>query len=138
MPASLANSSGIFLGGSAHLDLVRPGVALYGGNPTPGKPNPMKPVVELKVRIVQLRDVEVGETVGYDATWTARTTSRASRSCSIGYADGYLPRPRGGKSMTNVPARHGWICGGKPCPFVGRVSMDLIALDVHGCCRPAA
>src|SRR6185369_6394319 len=66
---SLANSSGIFLGLGARHDLVRPGVALYGANPTPGRPNPMQGVVALQGRIVQLRDVEQGATVGYSATW---------------------------------------------------------------------
>ena len=69
---SLANSSGIFLGRDAHHDLVRPGVALYGANPTPGKPNPMRTVVTLEGRVVQLREVEQGATVGYSATWTAQ------------------------------------------------------------------
>ena len=67
IPSSLANSSGIFLGSPAHCDMVRPGVALYGVNPTPGKSNPMRPVVELQARIVQVRSVPRGETVGYDA-----------------------------------------------------------------------
>src|SRR5206468_3479014 len=72
IPGSLANSSGIFLGPEAHHDLVRPGVALYGANPTPGKPNPMQPAVTLEGRIVQLRSIEQGATVGYSATWTAK------------------------------------------------------------------
>ncbi len=76
---SLANSSGIFLGSDAHHDLVRPGVALYGANPTPGKPNPMQSVVTLQGRIVQLRSVEQGATVGYSATWTAK---RADPPCN--------------------------------------------------------
>src|SRR6185295_19384367 len=84
---SLANSSGIFLGSAAHHDLVRPGVALYGANPTPGKPNPMQSVVALDGRVVQLRDVEQGATVGYSATWTAKRPTRLA-VISIGYADG--------------------------------------------------
>ena len=71
MPSSLANSAGIFLGGTAHCDLVRPGIALFGGNPTPGKTNPMRPVVELKGRITQVRNIKKGDTVGYGASWTA-------------------------------------------------------------------
>ncbi len=125
VPASIANSSGIFLGGSAHLDLVRPGAALYGVNPTPGKPNPMKPVVDLKVRIVKLRDVAFGETVGYDATWTARRPSRLA-IVTMGYADGFF-RAQGGSDQKSGGTL---IVSGKPCPIVGRVSMDLIALDV--------
>ena len=86
---SLANSSGIFLGRDAHHDLVRPGVALYGANPTPGKPNPMRPVVTLEGRVVQLREVEQGATVGYSATWTAKRPTRLA-VVSVGYADGFL------------------------------------------------
>lgn len=125
VPASIANSSGIFLGGSAHLDLVRPGAALYGINPTPGKPNPMKPVVELKVRIVKLRDIAFGDTVGYDATWTARRPSRIAIA-TMGYADGFF-RSQGGSDQKSGGTL---IVSGKPCPIVGRISMDLIALDV--------
>src|SRR5439155_278962 len=69
--SSLANSSGIFLGGAAYCDLVRPGVAIYGVNPTPGKKNPMRPVVDLKGRIIQVRPVTKGDTVGYGAAFTA-------------------------------------------------------------------
>src|SRR3954447_27036986 len=86
---SLANSSGIFLGTAAHHDLVRPGVALYGANPTPGRPNPMQSVVTLQGRIVQLREVEQGATVGYSATWTAKRATRLA-VISVGYADGFL------------------------------------------------
>ena len=68
LASSLANSSGIFLGGTVYCDLVRPGVALYGVNPTPGRKNPMRPVVELKGRIIQVRTIGKGETVGYGAT----------------------------------------------------------------------
>ena len=71
VPASLANSSGIFLPQGPHYELVRPGYALYGGNPTPGFFNPMRPVVRLEARIIQLRTVEAGETAGYNGTWMA-------------------------------------------------------------------
>jgi alanine racemase len=125
VPASIANSSGIFLGSPAHLDLVRPGVALYGVNPTPGKPNPMKPVVDLKIRIARLRDIAFGETVGYDATWTARRPSRIAVA-TMGYADGF-PRAQSGSDQK---AGGTLIVNGKPCPIVGRISMDLIALDI--------
>src|SRR5258706_13036119 len=74
--SSLANSSGIFLGGTMYCDLVRPGVALFGGNPTPGKKNPMLPAIELKGRIIQGRPVKKGESVGYGATFTAARPSR--------------------------------------------------------------
>src|SRR5947209_6353117 len=89
IPGSLANSSGIFLGPEAHHDLVRPGVALYGANPIPGRSNPMQPVVSLAGRIVQLRSLEQGATVGYSATWTAKRPTRLA-IVSVGYADGFL------------------------------------------------
>ena len=92
--ASMANSAGIYLGAPAHFDLVRPGIALYGGNPMPGEANRMKPVIEFKARIVQVRDVERGVSVGYNATWTAKRATKLAIA-SAGYADGY-PRPIGG------------------------------------------
>jgi alanine racemase len=126
IPASLANSSGTFLETAAHFDLVRPGVALYGSNPTT-RDNPMRPVVELKARLLQARLVPQGVSVGYGATWTARRTSRIA-IVSIGYADGYS-RPIGGSD-----ARPGGeaVVQGVRCPIVGRVSMDLIAVDITG------
>ena len=125
VPASIANSSGIFVNSDTHLDLVRPGVALYGVNPTPAKPNPMKPVVKLKVRIAQVRDVAFGETVGYDATWTARRPSRIA-VVTMGYADGFF------RSASGDDQRPGGTLyvAGHSCPIVGRISMDLTALDV--------
>jgi len=122
---SLANSSGIFLGPQAHHDLVRPGVALYGANPTPGKPNPMQPAVTLEGRIVQLRSIEQGATVGYSATWTAKRATRLA-IVSIGYADGFL---RGASASDGRPGAEA-IVAGRRCPLAGRVSMDLIAIDV--------
>jgi alanine racemase len=122
---SLANSSGIFLGSEAHHDLVRPGVALYGANPTPGKPNPMQPVVTLQGRIVQLRAVEQGATVGYSATWTAKRPTRLA-IVSVGYADGFLRAASASDARPGAEA----IVAGQRCPLAGRVSMDLIAIDV--------
>src|ERR1700726_3616495 len=89
VPASLANSSGVFLGGPFQFDMVRPGAALYGINPTPEADNPMQPVVELKARIVQLRNIEKGDSVGYGGTWTPRRPTRLA-IVSAGYADGYF------------------------------------------------
>ncbi len=76
VPASLSNSSGVFLGAAFQFDLMRPGAALYGVNPTPEADNPMQPVVELKARIVQIRTIERGDSVGYGGTWTARRPTR--------------------------------------------------------------
>src|SRR5262249_27634736 len=89
VPASLSNSSAIYLGPQFQFDMVRPAAALYGINPTPEADNPMKPVVELKARIVQVRNVERGETVGYGGTWTARRPTKLA-IISTGYADGYF------------------------------------------------
>jgi alanine racemase len=125
VPASLVNSSGIFLSDSAHFDLARPGAALYGVNPTPGRPNPMQGVVELTGRILQLRAIPRDETVGYDATWTARRNSRIA-VVALGYADGLL---RAGSGTDDRPGG-GAIVAGKRCPIVGRISMDLICIDV--------
>ena len=122
---SLANSSGIFLGSAAHHDLVRPGVALYGANPTPGRPNPMRTVVTLHGRIVQTRDVAQFATVGYSATWTARRATRLA-IVSIGYADGFLRAASASDARPGAEA----IVAGQRCPLAGRVSMDLIAVDV--------
>ena len=124
--SSLANSSGIFLGGgTVHCDLVRPGIALYGGNPTPGQSNPMRPVVEWKGRIAQVREVKRGDTVGYGATFTAQRASRLA-IVTVGYADGFL---RSGAGDRNKPPAQ-VIVAGKRCPLAGRVSMDLISIDV--------
>jgi alanine racemase len=125
IPSSLANSSGIFLGNPAHCDMVRPGVALYGANPCPGKSNPMRPVVELQVHILQIRNVGKGETVGYDAAWTARHATRIA-VVAAGYADGLM---RSASGTDEVPGAEA-IVAGKRCRVVGRISMDLTAIDI--------
>ena len=125
IPSSLANSSGIFLGAAAHCDMVRPGVALYGVNPTPGQNNPMQPVIELQARIVQVRTVPRGETVGYDAAWTAKRATRIA-VVAVGYADGYL---RAASASDKAPGADA-IVAGERCPLAGRVSMDLLAIDI--------
>jgi len=125
IPSSLANSSGVFLGNPAHCDMVRPGVALYGVNPTPGRGNPMRPVIELQARIVQTRMIARGETVGYDAAWTAKRATRLA-IVALGYADGY---PRAGSASDLAPGAEAIIAGTR-CPIAGRVSMDLAAIDV--------
>jgi alanine racemase len=123
--ASLVNSAGIFNVGDGHFDLARPGAALYGINPTPGEPNPMRPVVELKGRILQIRRVEREETVGYGAAWTARRTTRIA-VVALGYADGLL---RAGSGTDEKPGGAAMIAGER-CPIVGRISMDLMCVDV--------
>jgi alanine racemase len=123
--SSLANSSGIFLDSSTYCDLVRPGIALFGGNPTPGRPNPMRPVVDLKVRVLQVRQVLRGATVGYGATWTAKRDSRVA-VIAAGYADGVMRSPN--PSDANV--KREVIIAGARCPMIGRISMDLMAVDV--------
>jgi alanine racemase len=125
IPSSLANSSGIFLGAAAHCDMVRPGVALYGVNPTPGQSNPMRPVIELQARVAQVRTVPRGETVGYDAAWTAKRTTRIA-VVAVGYADGYL---RAASASDEAPGAAA-IVAGQRCPLAGRVSMDLLAIDI--------
>jgi alanine racemase len=125
VPGSLANSSGIFLGPDAHHDMVRPGVALYGGNPTPLHLNPMRPVVTLAGRIVQTRIVPQGESVGYTAGWTARRESRVA-VVSVGYADGVM---RAASARDGKPGAEA-IVAGRRCPFAGMISMDLLAIDI--------
>lgn len=125
IPGSLANSSGIFLGPDAHHDLVRAGGALFGANPTPPHLNPMRAVVRLEGRIIQVRDVSAGETVGYGATWTALRPSRIA-VLGIGYADGLLRASGGSDTRPGAEA----IVAGHYCPLAGRVSMDLLAIDV--------
>jgi len=125
IPASFANSSGIYLGDAALYDLARPGAALYGVNPTPGRPNPMHSVIELVGRILQVRSVAEGQTVGYGATWTAKRASRLA-VVALGYADGVPRAASGGDSGAGGIA----LVGGKRCPIVGRISMDLACIDI--------
>jgi alanine racemase len=125
VPASLANSSGIYIGDTAHFDLARPGAALYGINPTPGQTNPMRNVVELTGRILQVRKVAQGETVGYSAAWTARRASRIA-VVALGYADGLLRAGSGVDRKGGSTA----IVAEKSCPVVGYVSMDLACVDI--------
>lgn len=125
VPAALANSSGIFLGAPFQFDLVRPGAALYGVNPTPEADNPMQPVVDLKARIVQVRTIERGESVGYGGTWTARRPTKLA-IIAVGYADGYFRAASSNDGTRGAEV----IVAGKRCPVAGRVSMDLIAIDI--------
>ena len=125
--ASLANSAGILLGRSYTYDLVRPGIALYGGHPRRHGKNPFEPVVHLKGRILQVRNVAPGETVGYGATRTLHETARVA-VVSVGYADGFF------RSLSTKDGETGLVVylGAHTAPVLGRVSMDLITIDVTG------
>ena len=125
-PRSIANSSGLFLGDDYAADLARPGAALYGINPTPGRPNPMHVPVRLHARILQIRDIEAGEGVGYNAIWRAPRRSRIA-ALGIGYADGWRRR-LSGHALVAWPTAADF--DGPPVPLVGRVSMDLTTCDV--------
>ncbi len=120
VPVSLANSSGIFLGEDFASDLARPGAALYGINPTPGRPNPMRQAVRLDGRVLQVREIEAGATVGYNGIWTATRPSRIA-TVAVGYADGYL------RGLSNRGTAR---FAGRPIPMAGRVSMDLTTFDI--------
>ena len=123
LPASLAASSGIFLGDAYHFDLVRPGYALYGGNPNPSLPNPMHPVVTMLGGLVQDRWIAPDTAVGYSARFVATQKTRIA-TLSVGYADGFHRRA-GGFTSAVLPARPDISL-----PVVGRISMDCMALDV--------
>jgi alanine racemase len=119
-PMSLANSSGVFLGPDYHFDLLRPGAALYGINPLPGRDNPMLPVVTLLSRILQVRRIDAFQTVGYGAAWRAARPSRIA-TIALGYADGYF--------RTLINRTHVHLAGHR-VPVIGRISMDLVTIDV--------
>jgi alanine racemase len=116
---SLAATGGILLGPRFHHDLTRPGVGLYGGQPVAGA----RPVVTLALPVIQVRAVAPGEIVGYGAAWTASAPARIA-TVAAGYADGLLRAIGGGRVAL--------YAGDAACPLVGRVSMDLITVDVSG------
>lgn len=124
-PASLAASDGLMLGAPYHFDLVRPGYALYGGQAFQGGATPVHPVVTAEARILQIRDVAPGQAVGYSATFKATRLSRIA-TISAGYADGYF------RAASAPSGASGGVVGigGRLAPIVGRVSMDLITIDV--------
>lgn len=126
-PLSAANSAGIFNGADYHFDLVRPGIALYGGNPIPANTNPLTPVIGLKAGILQVRDVGSGDSVGYGAAVTYDRPARIA-ILAAGYADGLFRNLGTGGPAPGYGAR----IGDHIAPVVGRVSMDLIAVDVTG------
>lgn len=118
--ASLANSSGIFLGADYHFELVRPGAALYGVAPVAGEANPLRSVIRLQGKVIQTRSIEAGSAVGYGHTWTAPRRARIA-TVAVGYADGYL------RGLSNRGCLH---FEGVRLPLVGNVSMDTITVDV--------
>ncbi|MFN8702237.1 MAG: alanine racemase [Rhodospirillales bacterium] len=120
--ASFANSSGVFLGAGYWFDQIRPGCAVYGINPTPAQQNPMACVATLQARILQVREIDRPQTVGYGATWQASRPTRVA-TIACGYADGWL-RSLSGRGQASLR--------GQTVPFIGRVSMDLVTLDVSG------
>jgi alanine racemase len=121
-PTSIANSSGIFLGAAWGSDLARAGAALYGINPTPGRPNPMQLPLRLTARVLSVRALQPGESVGYNATWRA-TRPSCIAAVGVGYADGWH-RALSGRGRA--------FFDGTPVPLVGRVSMDVTTFDVTG------
>ena len=118
--ASFSNSAGTFIGGDFAMDLCRTGVSLYGGNPFATQASPVKPVVRLDGRILQVREVNIPESVGYGATWQANAPRRVA-TIGVGYADGYF-RCLGDQARG--------VIGDVSVPLIGRVSMDLLAVDV--------
>jgi len=117
---SLANSSGIFRDAIYHYDMVRPGYALYGGNPTPETINPMQNVVSLEARILQIRDCKKGDTIGYGASHIFKENTHTA-TVALGYDDGFF-------RATNKNAK--LYYKSQPCPVIGRVSMDAVTIDI--------
>jgi alanine racemase len=125
VPASLANSAATMSGRDNHFQMVRPGIALYGGRAVAGRRNPMSRVVTLEAPIMQVKDVKTGESVGYGATQTVTRDSKLA-IVAMGYADGFC---RSLSSSNNRPGSKVAIAG-HYCPVVGRVSMDMIGVDI--------
>jgi len=132
--SSLVNSAGVLLGGDYRFDLVRPGIAIYGGTPVPGIKNPMRTVVTAEARIAQMRYLKAGETVSYGATATLARDSIVA-VVAAGYGDGY-PRSGSGAGValraSSAPGAHGFVAGRK-VPVLGRITMDLTMFDVTDC-----
>jgi len=125
-PKSFCNSSGLFRDKNWHYDLVRPGFALYGGNPTPETENPVRSVVGLSVRILQTRLGIKGSSAGYGASHVFEKDTRLA-TVALGYADGFV---RSGSNRAKL------YWNGQPCPIMGRVSMDLIIVDISDLIGP--
>ena len=119
-PSSLANTAGILLGENYQFDLVRPGIGLYGGSPDPMDPKGFRPVVTWQARILELQQVNPGEAVGYGGSFVANHQMQLA-TVGVGYADGYQ-RALSGRGEVAIDGEH--------CPIIGRVSMDLLTIDV--------
>ena len=120
MPASFANSAAVLSAPGTHFDLVRPGIALYGGAALVDRPNPMRPVIRVMAPVLQVREVERDETIGYGATASARDDIEIAL-VAAGYADGY-PRAASNRGQVAI--------GDHLAPIIGRVSMDMLAVDL--------
>lgn len=125
IPASLANSAATMTSRDMHFQMVRPGIALYGGRAVNGRRNPMVPAVRLEVPILQVREGKTGESVGYGATYTLARDSRIA-VIGIGYADGFLRSLSGSNQHQGGKA----YVRGRVVPVIGRVSMDMCELDI--------
>lgn len=125
VPASLANSAALMSGREYHFQMVRPGIALYGGRAVQGRRNPMSPVVRLEAPILQVKDVRTGESVGYGGLQTMARDSRIA-VVGIGYADGFFRHQSGTSSRAGGRV----VVRNQFAPVVGRVSMDMIQVDV--------
>ncbi|MDX2275964.1 MAG: alanine racemase [Hyphomonadaceae bacterium] len=129
-PLSLAATAGALIGPDFHFDMIRPGVGLYGSGGLDADNPALSAAATIEAPILQLRDINAGETVGYGATYTAPKKVRCA-TVALGYADGYL---------RSLSGRGYGVLGGAKLPLLGRVSMDLVVLDVTDCAaaRPGA
>lgn len=118
--ASLANSAGIALGSSYHGDLTRPGIAVYGGAPCAALASHIRQVARPEAQVIQVRALQSGDSIGYNATFTAKAPMRVG-VVGIGYADGYLRCWSGKGAM---------LAGDARLPVLGRVSMDMTVIDL--------
>lgn len=125
IPASLANSAATMTSKDYHYDMVRPGIAVYGGRAVNGRPNPMANVIRMEAPILQIKEARVGETVGYGAQYRLRRDTRIA-VISIGYADGFF------RSLSGIGGQVGGkvALNGALAPVIGRVSMDMTAIDI--------
>ncbi|WP_323763161.1 alanine racemase [Maricaulis sp.] len=126
IPASLSNSAGVLLGQGYHFDMLRPGLALFSRMPAPGRTSPFEPVVTIDAPILQIRTLQPGDNVGYGASWTADRPRRVA-TVAAGYADGLL-RAFGNGGYGRI--------GDARVPILGRVSMDLICVDIDAVDEP--